>query len=89
MSLFCQGFTDPLRNDGGIVVYRKGHGALKTVRPRDEHSTPPFERVSGNPSFVPTFGLLAARDGGRFDALATMAGDSLDVEDRQRHTAQL
>jgi hypothetical protein len=32
---------------------------------------------------------LPRRDDGRFDALATVAGESFDVEDRQRHTAQL
>ena len=35
------------------------------------------------------FGVFATRDDGRFDALATVDGESFDVEDRQRHTAQL
>jgi hypothetical protein len=32
---------------------------------------------------------VRTRDNGRFDALATVAGNSLDVEDRERHTVQL
>jgi hypothetical protein len=32
--------------------------------------------------------VFATRDDGLFDALATVAGESFDVEDRQRHTAQ-
>jgi hypothetical protein len=33
--------------------------------------------------------VFATRDDSRFDALAAVAGESFDVEDRQRHTAQL
>jgi hypothetical protein len=48
---FIQRFTDAIPNDGWIVVYLKRHGALKAVRPRDEHAKPAFERVSGDPGF--------------------------------------
>jgi hypothetical protein len=34
-------------------------------------------------------GVLAARDDGRFEELATVARESFDVEDNQRHNAQL
>jgi hypothetical protein len=33
--------------------------------------------------------VFATRDDGRFDALATVAWESIDVEDRHQHTAQL
>jgi hypothetical protein len=33
--------------------------------------------------------MLAARDDGRFNALATVAWEPFDVEDRDGHTAQL
>jgi hypothetical protein len=56
---------------------------------RDEYTKSTRERVSGNPSFVRAFGVVTAQDDGRFDALATVAGDSFDVEDRERHTVQL
>ena len=47
-----------------------------------------FEPIGGDPRFVRSFGVFATRDDGRFDALATVDGESFDVEDRQRHTAQ-
>jgi hypothetical protein len=50
---------------------------------------PLLEPIGGDPSFVRSFGVFATRDDGRFDALATVAGESFDVENRQRHTAQL
>ncbi|MGA3237021.1 MAG: hypothetical protein ABSG03_11990 [Bryobacteraceae bacterium] len=36
-----------------------------------------LERIGGDPSFARAFGALAARDDGRFDALATVARDTL------------
>ena len=36
-----------------------------------------------------SLGVLAARDDGRLDAFATVAGDPFDVEDRERHTPRL
>jgi hypothetical protein len=87
--LFIQRFTYALCNDGWIVVYRKRHGALKAVRARDEHAKPAFERVSGDLCFVRSLGVLAARDNGRFDVLATLAGEPLNVEHCERHTTQL
>ena len=87
--LFLQRFTYSFRNDGGIVVYRKRHRALEAVRPCDEHTKAAFERVRRDPGFVRAFDVLATSDDGRFDAFATVAGNSLDVEDRERHTVQL
>jgi len=84
-----QRFTHALRNTDWIVVHRKCHCAFKAVRTRDENAKPAFERVSRDPGFMRSLGVLAARDHGRFDALATVAGDPFDVEDRDRHTAQL
>jgi hypothetical protein len=54
-----------------------------------EHAKAAFERIGGDPSFVQSFGMFPTRDDGRFDALVPMAGNSLDVEDRERHTVQL
>jgi hypothetical protein len=82
MSLFVQRFRYALRNDGRIVVERKHHGTLKAVCPRDEHAKAAFERIGGDPSFVRSLGVFATRDDSRFDALATVAGNPLDVEDR-------
>jgi hypothetical protein len=33
--------------------------------------------------------VFATSDDDRFDVLTTVAGNSLDVEDRERHTAKL
>ena len=72
----------------GFVIWCKHHRTLKAVRAGDEHAKAAFEPIGGDPSFVRSFGVFATRDDGRFDALATVAGESFDVEDRQRHTAQ-
>ena len=53
------------------------------MRACDEHAKAAFEPIGGDPSFVRSFGVFATRDDGRFDALAMVAGESLDVEDRQ------
>ena len=54
-----------------------------------EHAKAAFEPIGGDASFLRSFGVFATRDDSRFDALAAVAGESFDVEDRQRHTAQL
>ncbi len=59
------------------------------MRARDEHAKAAFEPIVGDPSFVRSFGVFVTPDHDRFDALATVDGESFDVEDRQRHTAQL
>jgi hypothetical protein len=50
-----------------------------------EHSEQTIERVSGDPRFVRSLGVLAAGDDSNLDALATMASDAFDVEDGDRH----
>ena len=59
-----------------MVVYRKRNRSFKAVRSRHEHAKPAFERVGGDPGFVRAFSVLAARDNGRFDAVATVARPS-------------
>jgi hypothetical protein len=49
-------------------------------------------RLNGSAAIQASCGpsaCLPPRDDGRFDALATVAGDSFDVEDRERHAVQL
>ena len=62
---------------------------LRPASPKDEDAKPAFERVSGDPGFMRSLGVFAARDDGRFDALATLAGEPLDVENRERYRAKL
>ena len=46
-----------------------------------------MEGIGGDPRFARRADVLAARDDGCLDALATVAGDAFDVEDRERHMA--
>jgi len=86
---YIQRFPYAHRNHGGIVVYRKRHRTLEAARPCDEHAKATPERIGGDPCCVRSFGVFATRDDGRFDELTTVAGNSLAVEDRERHTVQL
>ncbi len=89
--LFIQRFTHALRNDG--LDRRLSQNVTVRVKagrgPRYEHAKPAFEGVSSDPGFMRSLGMLAARDDGRFNALATVAREPFDVEDRDGHTAQL
>lgn len=88
-SLFVQSFTYAFCNDRRFVIHRKGRGTLKAVRAvraRDEHAEAAFERIGGDPGFVWALDVFATRHYSRFDALATAAGKSFDIEDRERHT---
>jgi hypothetical protein len=48
---------------------------------------PAAERIGRYPGFIRSTGLLAARNHGRLDALAAVAGNALDVEHGERHKA--
>jgi hypothetical protein len=67
--------------------------ANATVRPnpcaRDEDAESAIERVSGDPRFMWASGVSAASDHGSFDALASITGNTFDIEDRERHHASL
>src|ERR1017187_8333189 len=75
----------PVRDHGRIFVDRERHGALESMRPRDEDAEPALERVGGYPRFMWTRRVPAAGHHGRLDALTASAGKALDVEDRERH----
>jgi hypothetical protein len=48
-----------------------------------------LEWVSRNLGFVRSLGVFAEGYDGCLDALAAVAGDPFDVEDRERHTPRL
>src|ERR1035438_4814480 len=75
-----------LRDHGRIVVDRERHGTLESMRPRDEDAETAIERISGYPRFMRAHGVPAASDHG-LNALPAGAGNTLDVEDREWHTA--
>src|SRR5450756_1372451 len=75
----------PLRDHGRIVVNREGHGALESMRPRDENAEAAIERIGGYPRFMRTRRVPATSDHARLNALTAGAGNALDVEDRDRH----
>src|ERR1035441_10041453 len=76
-----------LRDHGWIVVDRERHGALESVRPRNEHAETAVEWVTVHPRFIRTCGAPAAGDHRRLDALTAVTGDTVDREHRERHTA--
>jgi hypothetical protein len=88
-ALLVQRLPDPFRDHYRIVIYREDHNPLEAVRARDEDSESPFERVGRDPGFVRRAYVFAAGNDSSFDALAPMARDTFDIEDRERHTAQL
>jgi hypothetical protein len=53
---------------------------------RDEDTKPAIERVSGDPRFMRATRVPAASDHGGLNALTASAGNTLDVEDSERHT---
>ncbi len=57
---------------------------IRAVRARDEHAKTALERIGGDPSFVRSFGVLAARDDSRFDALAASTARIKCIEMWQR-----
>jgi hypothetical protein len=52
IDLFLQGLPHALRDHGGVIVNCESHGALKSMRPRDEQPEPAIEWVGGDPRFV-------------------------------------
>jgi hypothetical protein len=51
-TLLFQHLPYALRDHGGIVVAGKRHGALESMRSRNEDAKPAIKRVGGNPCFM-------------------------------------
>jgi hypothetical protein len=71
----------PLRDRGWIIVHRKRHAALESLRACDQYAEAALEWVGGDPRLMRARRVPAASDHGRFNALAAGAGDDLDVEE--------
>jgi hypothetical protein len=84
-----QRLSHALSDHGRIVVDGEGHGTLESVRPRNENAHAALERVGRNSRFMRRADVLAARDDSRLDTLASVAGDTFCIEDREWHTALL
>ena len=69
----------------GIVIERKHHRALESLRTRDQNAEAALERIGIDPRFMRAAGLPPARDDGGLDAFTTIAGNAFDVEDGYRH----
>ena len=80
-----QRLAHAIRDHDWIVVFLESHGALEAVGVGNQHLESALERVGRDPRFVRAGDALPARDDGRLDALAAMAGNAVDVENRERH----
>ena len=85
-ALLLQRFPHPASDLGGIVVESKYHRPLESLWARDEDTEAAPEGVGSDPRLVRAARMPAAGDHGRLDALTPIAGNALDVEDRDRHT---
>jgi hypothetical protein len=86
-ALFFQRLPHSPCDHARFIVDRERHGALESMRARDEDAESAIERVGGDPCFMRAPRMLAACDDGCLDALAAAAGYAFSSEDRERHKA--
>ena len=82
--LVFQRLPNPLRNHGRIVVDHEDRRPFEPVWAREETRNPP---LNGSAAIQASWGPLVLLPPAI--TAASMAGNALDVEDRDRHTAQL
>src|SRR4051794_8504958 len=73
------------RDHRWILLHDKRDRPLQTMRTRQQHLETAAHRIGGNPRLVRRREVAASRFDGRYDALAPDRGESLRIEDGDRH----